>query len=185
MEPLKRAFSVALLVVAGIAWTGPAGAAFLYKWQDAGGRLHITDEPPPEGIAPVEIIEQALSPDAGRQPPEKPSTGSDGSGEKEAQRQLRCRLIADSRRLAAQARNMETSERRRSEKVARRLVELRERTRFDEDEYDDFKDEIRELEEKARLMQLTARQADLLARQADLIGRMGESLVAGDCPEDY
>lgn len=185
MRRMKRSLCVWLLVLAGILWSGPGGAAVLYKWQDASGKLHITDDPPPEGTTALEIIEQAPAPAGEVEKPEKPATGKEAPAENEAQRQSRCRLIAESQRLAAQARSMEASERRRSEKVTRRLAELRERTRFDEDEYDDFKDEIQELEEKARLMQLAVRQADLLARQAELLGRMGESLVAGKCPEGF
>jgi hypothetical protein len=69
--------------------------------------------------------------------------------------------------------------------IMRKLAQLRERTRFDDDEYDHFKDEILELEERARLVRSSARQADLMTRQAELLKRTVESLAAGKCPNDY
>lgn len=174
-----------IILVIGFIWAPQVMAATLYKWRDANGRLQITDDPPPEGIAPLEVITHNPIPETAVKKSKSAPPGNNATRKDGEELQRRCQLIADSRRLADQARGMAISEKERSGEITRKLSQLRERTRFDDDEYDDFKDEILELEERARLAQSAARQADLMARQSELLKRTAELLAAGKCPDDY
>ena len=173
-----------VLAAACLLRPGNADGAALYKWKDNTGKLHITDEAPPEGATVLEIIEgepRAVNP---RTETDSSTPPSDASAERNAELRRLCQLLLDARRSAGRARRLASSEKERAEDVDRQLTQLRERVGFDDDELDDFKDDIEALEEKSRLAEATAQRADLMAGQAELLVRLIEHSAAGKCPED-
>lgn len=152
-------------------------AARLYKWRGADGSLVFTDEPPPEGVPLLEIIEADSFAGAPAGAAEKPVE----TAASEIKAFDRCRLLSDARRVAEQTAAMAILRREKADEAGRRVDEMRERIGYDDEQREDLADNLQRLEEKERLAEAAARLAEQLVLHARLQVRLAE-VLAPDCP---
>ncbi len=145
----------ALLIVLALAWVFPVySQTKIYTWTDAKGRVHLTDEPPPEATV-REIIET---------PPNPPDAESEESQiqkqlQEARQEEQRRRELADVTRRAREADAQARAAVRRAEDQIQQALETRKRFGNTPSRREQFKYRIRAEDEKAVQFQEEAQRA--------------------------
>lgn len=178
-----RSMIYTVILLSGLWWAASAPqAASVYLWTDDSGRLHISDELPPEGAKLRDTFEyepRSLSEPAA--PPSPSQIAEPESSDKAAA----CRNVFEARRNLRKTTSMAASVRQRAEEARDKVKDLRDRIGFDDDRRDDFKDDLKRLEQKAREAEMFAEKAALDVQVAELQVKLAESEADVDCSENY
>jgi hypothetical protein len=160
-----------------------AHAAEVYLWTDAAGNYHITAEPPPPDGNLQDVMQYTPQKPEEKAPKRNEAARTSTTEPPEADK---CRVLAQTRRLAVKAREIAREAEDRAAQKQEQAEDLRERVGYDDEMLDDYKDDIRELEDAARRANLLAEQARIQAQEADLRSQIAAAEVDEyDCPGLY
>jgi len=154
-------------------------AASIFMWTDENGRMHITDQPPPNGGMVRDIIEYKPGP----APQPAPLRRSDAAETKNREK-AKCRNVFKARQNLLKTQTIAAAVRQRAEEARDEVQELRNRIGFDDDRRDNFKDDLKRLEENAGRAKMSAQQAELDVQVSELQGKLAELEARGQCEKE-
>lgn len=147
----------------------------LYTWTDSSGKLHITDEAPPQNAIVKEIFRyEARKTDSFQAPkPKEQNTIHDAFSE------TNCQDVREMRTKAQKTIELAEEATQRAIEARVRADGFRRKVGFDDDRIQQFKYKMKKLEDQAEEAQSLAREANDRARRAELQAKLAE-LEAGD-----